>query len=84
MSLPVPLEAVADHEVAKLQPHEVSIPEAAPGATTISLTRACIPPLTLAHPLLKAPYLSPAAAYTLLAARVRAEKWDAPLNPLMT
>ena len=30
--LPVPLEAVADHKVAKLQPPEVSIPEAAPGA----------------------------------------------------
>ena len=82
--LPVPLEAVKDHEVAKLRPHESSIPEASPGASTISLTRACIAPLTLAHPLLKAPYLSPASAYTLLAAKVYANKWDAPLKPLMT
>ena len=82
--LPVPLEAVTDHEVAKLQPHEVSTPESAPGATTISLTHACIAPLTLVHPLLKATYLSPAAAYTLLTAKVHAEKWDAPLKPLLT
>ena len=33
--LPVPLEAVADHKVTKIQPHEVSIPEAAP--TLVSL-----------------------------------------------
>ena len=59
-------------------------PEASPGAAPISLPRACIMPLALAHPLLKAPYLSPAAAYTLLAARVHAWKWDAPLKPLMT
>ena len=77
--LPVPTETVADHEVAKLQPRDTSIPEASPGAATISLPHACIAPLTLAHLILTAPYLSPAAAYALLAARV-----DAPLKPLMT
>ena len=82
--LPVPTEAVADHEVAKLRPQEASIPKASPGASTISLARACIAPLTLAHPLLKAPYLSPAAAYSLLAAKVHSEKWDVLLKPLMT
>ena len=81
--LPVPTETVADHEVAKLQPQDTSIPEASLGASTISLSCACIAQLTLAHPLLKAPYLSPAAAYALLTARVHAEKWDAPLKPLM-
>ena len=75
---------MADHKVSKLQPRDTSIPEASPGAATISLPRACITPLTLAHPLLTAPYLSPAAAYALLAARVHAKKWDAPLKPLMT
>ena len=82
--LPVPTETVADQEVAKLQPRDTSIPEASPGAATINLTRACIAPLTLAHPLLTAPYLSPPAAYALLAARVHARKWDAPLKPFMT
>ena len=75
---------MADHEVAKLRPQDTSIPEASPGASTIRLSRACIAPLTLAHPLLKAPYLLPAAAYSLLAAKVYAKKWDAPLKPLMT
>ena len=41
-------------------------------------------PLVLAHTLLTAPYLSPAAAYTLLLERVIAWNWDAPLAPLMT
>ena len=54
--IPVPTEAVADHEVAKLRPQEASIPEVSTGASTISLAHACIAPLTLAHPLLKAPY----------------------------
>ena len=82
--LPFPTETVANSEVAKLQPQDTSIPEVSPGAATISLTRACITPLALAHPLLTTPYLSPAAAYTLLAARVHAWKWDTPLKPLMT
>ena len=68
----VPTEQKSDSEVSKLRPGETSIPEAAPGADTTRLTRACITPLALAHPLLPAPYLSPAAAYTLLAARVHA------------
>ena len=38
--------------------------QAAPGVKTTRLTRACITPLALAHPLLTPPYLSPAAAYT--------------------
>ena len=82
--LAVPTETVANSEFAKLQPQDTSIPEASPGAATISLPRACITPLALAHPLLTAPYLSPAAAYALLATRVHAWKWDAPLKPLMT
>ena len=41
-------------------------------------------PLALSHPLLTSPYLSLAAAYTLLFARVHAWKWDALLDPLMT
>ena len=69
---PVPTEPKADAEVSKLQPGGTSIPEAAPGAETTCLTRAFITPLALAHPLLTAPHLSPAAAYTLLAARVHA------------
>ena len=72
--LPVPTEAVANTEVAKLQPHDTCIPEASPEAATISITQAYITPLSLARPLLTAPYLSPAAAYTLLAARVHAWK----------
>ena len=55
--LPVPTETVADNEVAKLQPQDTSIPEASPGASTISLPRAFIAPLTLANLLLTAPYL---------------------------
>ena len=43
----------------------------------------CIAPLALVHPLINDPYLSPAAAYTLLLARVTAWSWDAPLVPLM-
>ena len=82
--LPVSKETVSDHEVAKLQPRDTSIPEASPGASTIILPRKCIAPLTLAHPLLTAPYLSPAAAYALLAVRVHAKKWDALLKHLMT
>ena len=42
-----------------------------------------IDPLTFVRPLLTAPYLTPAAAYTLLAAQVAAWIWDAPLAPLM-
>ena len=72
--LPVPTKPVANAEVAKLQPRDTSIPEASPRAATISLPRAFITPLALAHPLLTAPYLSPAAAYNLLAARVQAWK----------
>ena len=41
-------------------------------------------PIVLAQLLLTDLYMSPAAAYTLLAARVHAWKWYAPLKPLMT
>ena len=82
--LPVPTKTMADQEVDKLQPRDTSIPDASLKAATISLPCACIAPLTLAHPLLTAPYLTPAAAYALLAARVHTKKWDAPLKPLMT
>ena len=51
---------------------------------TARLHHTCIAPLVLAHPLLTAPYLSPAAAYTLLLARVTSWNWDAPLAPLIT
>ena len=81
---PVPTETNTNAEVSKLHPRDTRIPEAAPGVATISITQACITPLALAHPLLSAPYLSPADAYTLLAARVHAWKWDAPIKPLMT
>ena len=54
------------------------------GAETACIPRTCIVPLALAHPLLTAPYLSPAAAYTLLSVRVTARNWDALLVPLMT
>ena len=43
----------------------------------------CITPLALSHALMTAPYLSPAAAYTLLPERATTWKWDAPLAPLM-
>ena len=81
---PILTEPKADDEVSKIQPRDTSIPKAAPGSETTRLKRACITPLALAHPLLTSPYLSPAAAYTLLAARVHAWKWYAPLKPLMT
>ena len=81
---PVPTETVANAEVAKLQSRDTSITKASPEAEIISITRTCIMPLALAHPLLMAPYLSLAAAYTLLAARVHTWKWDAPIKPLMT
>ena len=82
--LPVPTETVANYEAAKLQPQDTSIPEASPGAATIILPRACITLLTLVQPILTAPYLSPVAAYDILAARVHTNKWDVPLKPLMT
>ena len=44
---------------------------------------AYIAPLTLAHPLMTAPYLSPADAYTLFSAISTAWKRVAPLEPLM-
>ena len=44
---------------------------------------ACITPLALAHPLMTATYLSPAAACTFLSARATAWNWDAPIAPLM-
>ena len=58
-------------------------PQAITGTDTARIPRVCIAPLVLAHPLLTAPYLSPAAAYTLLSARVTARNWDASLAPLM-
>ena len=81
---PFPTEPKVDAKVSKLRPGDTNIPETAPGANTTRLTRACITPLALAHLLLTAPYLSPAAAYTLLAARLNAWKWDVPLKPLIT
>ena len=81
--LTVPAPHTADSEVTNLIPEDHSIPE----ATTVA-EQACIPlgyivPLALVHLLLTAPYLSPAAAYTIFLARSTAWIWDAPLAPLM-
>ena len=68
------MEQKSDSEVSKLRLGDTNIPEAATGAETTRLTRAYTTPLALAHPLLTTPYLSPAAAYTILFARVNALK----------
>ena len=67
----------------KIRPEDPSIPQAVTGEDTSWIPRACIAPLALAPPLITAPYLSPAVAYTLLLERVTSWNWDAPLAPLM-
>ena len=81
---PVPSQLTAASEINKIRPEDPRIPLAVTGAETARIPRACIAPIALAHPLLTAPYLLLAAAYTLLSARVTAWNWDAPLAPLMT
>ena len=81
---PVPSKQTAATEVSKLRPEDLSIPEEGTGSERESIPLACIAPLALIHPLLPAPYMSPAAAYTLLSAIITAWNWDASLAPLMT
>ena len=81
---PVPSPLTAASEFNKIRPEDPSIPEVVIVAETTRIPRACIVPLVLAHSLLTVPYLSPAAAYTLLLERVAAWNWDVPLAPLMT
>ena len=76
-------QITAASEINKIRPEDTGIPQAVTGTETTHIPRAFIAPLVLAHPLLTAPYLSPAAAYTLLSARVTARNWDASLAPLM-
>ena len=80
---PVHSQQTAATKVSKLRPEDHSIPDEATGAEILSIPLACIMPLALIHPLLTAPYMSRAAAYTLLSARTAAWNWDAPLDPLM-
>ena len=81
--LPVLSPHTAAYEVTKLRPDKHSIPEEAVVAEQACIPLACITPLALLHPILTAPYLSPAATYTLLAERVTDWSWDTPLAPLM-
>ena len=80
---PLPSQHTAATKVSNLRPEDHSIPEEATGAEIASIPIACIAPLPLIHPLLTAPYMSLAAAYTLLSAITAAWNWDAPLAPLM-
>ena len=70
-------------EVSKIRPEDHIINEEVTGAERASRPLACIALLALIHILLTAPYMSLAAAYTLLSARTSAWNWDAPLAPLM-
>ena len=76
-------QQTAANEVRKLRPENHSFTEDVTGADRVSIQLACIAPLVLIHLLLTAPYMSPAAAYTLLSARTAAWNWDYPLAPLM-
>ena len=69
---PVPSQQTEASEVIKIRPEHHIIPEAATEADRACITLACIAPLALTHPLLTAPYMSPAAAYTLLSTRTAA------------
>ena len=80
---PVPSQHMAASEVIKLRPEDHIIPKTSAVVEQARILLACIALLALAHPPLTAPYLPPAAAYTLLSARAPAWNWDAPLGPLM-
>ena len=80
----MPSQLKAASEINKIRPEDTGTPQAVTVTETDRIPRAYIAPLVLAHPLLTAPYLSPAAAYTILAEIVTAWNWDAPLEPLMT
>ena len=71
---------MAASKVAKLIPAEHIIPKAAEVVEQSYVPLVCIAPLALVHPLLTAPYLFPAAAYTLLLARATASCLDACLR----
>ena len=71
---------MAATDVRKIRPEDHSIPEEETGAERESIPLACIAPLSLIHPLLTASYMSSAAAYTLLSARITAWNWDALIN----
>ena len=79
----MPSQYTAATKVSTLRTEDHSIPEEASGAERASIPLACVVPLALTHYLLTAPYISPAATYTLLSARTAAWNWDAPLAPLM-
>ena len=81
--LPLPSPHTAASEVTKLIPDKYSTPEAVAIVDQACIPLTCITSHALVHPLMTAPYLSPAAAYTLLSARVTAWIRDAPLAPLM-
>ena len=81
--LPVLSQHTAASKVTMLRPEEHSITKAAAVVKRSCIQHACISPLTLAHPMLTAPYLSPDIAYTLLLEISTAWNWDAPLAPLM-
>ena len=76
-------QETAANEVRKLRPENHSFTEDVTGADRVSIQLAYIAPLVLIHLLLTAPYMSPAAAYTLLSAKTAAWNWDDPLAPLM-
>ena len=75
---------MAASEINKIQPEDTGIPQAVTGAYTARIPQSCIALLVLAHPLGTAPYMLPAASYTLLSSRFTAWNWDYPLAPLMT
>ena len=80
---PVLSQHMAASKFAKLSTEDHSIPKAAAGVERECILIACIAPLDFTHPLLNAPYMSPAAGYTLISVRTAAWNWDAPLAPRM-
>ena len=79
----MPSQYTASTKVIKLRLEDHSIPKVETGTEIARIPLACITPLALIHPLLTAPYMSPAATYTLLSARNASWNWEAPLAPLM-
>ena len=87
MTLPVLLQVCLLHGVGAWPLRGLQLPLVVQGAHLCPTTlhqRLLLEVCYMRQRLLKAPYLSPAVAYTLLAAKVHAEKWDAPLKPLLT
>ena len=71
---PLPSPHTSAIDVAKLQPADHSIPETSAVAEQARIPLACITSLASIHPLLTAPYLSPAAAYNLLSVRATSSR----------